>query len=75
MKGTPINPLEVEVGAPFGAEHVVAVAGALPLSRLMPALVQARGKLAAADVLAGLLDELQTQPLQAGFRGIYSARE
>jgi hypothetical protein len=75
MKGMPIKSLEVEVGAPFGAEHVVAVAGALPLSRLMPALVQARGKLAAADVLAGLLDELQTQPLQAGFRGIYSARE
>ena len=75
VKGIPIKSLEVEVGAPFGAEHVIAVAGALPLSRLMPALVQARNKLAAADVLAGLLSELQTQPLQAGFRGIYSARE
>ena len=74
-KGVPIKPLEVEVGAPFGAEHVVAVAGALPLSRLMPALAQARNKLAAADVLTGLASELQTQPLQAGFRGIYSARE
>lgn len=75
LKGVPIKSLEVEVGAPFGAEHVVAVAGALPLGRLMPALVQARNKLAAADVLAGLASELQTQPLQAGFRGIYSARE
>jgi hypothetical protein len=75
LKGVPIKSLEVEVGAPFGAEHVVAVAGALPLGRLMPALVQARNKLAAADVLAGLVSELQTQPLQAGFRGVYSARE
>jgi caspase domain-containing protein len=75
MKGVPIKPFEVEVGAPFGAEHVVAVAGSLPLSRLMPALVQARNKLAAADILTGLTRELQTQPLQAGFRGIYSARE
>ena len=74
-KGIPIKPLEVEVGAPFGAEHVIAVAGALPLSRLMPALVQARNRLAAADILTGLASELQTQPLQAGFRGIYSARE
>jgi Caspase domain len=75
LKGVPIKPLEVVVGAPFGADHVVAVSGALPLSRLMPALVQAHDKLAAADVLAGLVSELQTQPLQAGFRGIYSARE
>jgi caspase domain-containing protein len=75
VKGIPLTSVEVEVGAPFGAEHVVAVAGALPLSRLMPALVEARNKLAAADVLAGLVGELQTQPLQVGFRGIYSARE
>jgi caspase domain-containing protein len=75
LKGVPIKPLEVVVRAPFGADHVVAVAGALPLSRLMPALVQARDKLAAAVVLAGLVSELQTQPLQAGFRGIYSAPE
>jgi len=70
-----VGRLVIRDGDPFGAEHVIAVAGALPLSRLMPALVQARNKLAAADVLAGLLSELQTQPLQAGFRGIYSARE
>jgi Caspase domain len=74
LKGVPIKPLEVVVGAPFGADHVVAVAGTLPLSRLMPALVQAHDNLAAAKVLAGLVSELQTQPLQAGFRGIYSAR-
>jgi caspase domain-containing protein len=74
-RGVPIPPLEVKVGAPFGADHVVAVAGRLPLSRLMPALVKASNRLAAADVLAGLAAELQTQPLQAGFRGIYSARE
>lgn len=74
-EGVPIKPLEVRVGAPFGADHVVAVAGTLPLSRLMPALAKAHNKLAATDVLKGLLDELQTQPLRAGFRGIYSERE
>jgi hypothetical protein len=75
LEGAPIKPLEVVVGAPFGADHVVAVAGEIPLSRLMPALAEARDKPAAAVLLAGLVSELQTQPLQAGFRGIYSARE
>jgi Caspase domain len=75
LRSVPIKPLEVVVGAPFGADHVVAVAGPLPLSRLMPALVRAHDGLAAADILAGLVSEQQTQPLQAGFRGIYTARE
>ena len=74
LKGNAVKSLEVMVRAPFGAEHVVAVAGALPLGRLMPALVKADNKLAAADVLAGLASELQNQPLQAGLRGIFSAR-
>lgn len=74
-RGVPIKPVEVAVGAPFGADHVVAVAGALPLSRLMPAIVRAHNRPAAADVLAGLGSELETQPLRAGFRGIYSERE
>lgn len=74
-RGVPIKPVEVVVGAPFGADHVVAVAGALPLSRLIPAIVRAHNKPAAADVLAGLASELETQPLRAGFRGIYSERE
>jgi hypothetical protein len=41
----------------------------------MPALAKAHNKLAVTDVLKGLVDELQTQPLRAGFRGIYSERE
>jgi hypothetical protein len=73
--GVPIEPLEVQVRAPFGAEHVVALAGALPLSRLMPALAMAHGKFAVAEVMAALAAELETQPLQAGFRGFYSAPE
>jgi outer membrane protein OmpA-like peptidoglycan-associated protein len=75
VRGVPIEPLEVQVRAPFGAEHVVALAGALPLSRLMPALALAHGKFAVAEVMSALAAELQTQPLQAGFRGFYSTRE
>jgi hypothetical protein len=60
---------------PFGAEHVVVVASALPLGRLMPALVGAHETFAVATVMAALEGELGTQPLQTGFRGIYSARE
>jgi hypothetical protein len=74
-KGAPIGPFEVRVRAPYGAEHVVAVAGALPLSRLMPALAQAHDNLAVTEVLAALASELQTQPLQVSFRGIYTAGE
>lgn len=59
---------------PFGAEHVVVVAGALPLGRLLPALVAAHESFAVAAVLAALEGELGTQPLQTGFRAIYSAR-
>jgi hypothetical protein len=59
---------------PFGAEHVVAVAGALPLSRLMPVLAKAHNRLAVPDVMAGLASEAEVQPLQVGFRGIYTAR-
>jgi hypothetical protein len=74
-KGFAIQPLPVVVRPPFGADHVVAVAGALPLSRLVPALAQSNNELAAANVLTALASELQTQPLRAGFRGIYSARD
>jgi outer membrane protein OmpA-like peptidoglycan-associated protein len=74
-RDVPIKPLEVQVRPPFGADHVVALAGTLPLSRLMPALALAHGKFAMAEVMAALAAELQAQPLQAGFRGFYSARE
>ncbi|HEY7552341.1 MAG TPA: OmpA family protein [Hyphomicrobiaceae bacterium] len=75
IRGVPIEPLEVQVRAPFGADRVVTLAGALPLSRLMPALAIAHGKFAVAEVMSALAAELQTQPLQAGLRVIYSARE
>jgi hypothetical protein len=65
----------VKPEGPFGAEHVVAVAGALPLSRLMPALARAHNTTAAAAAMAGLIQEAEVQPLQVGFRGIYSARD
>jgi hypothetical protein len=64
----------VKPQGPFGAEHIVAVAGALPLSRLVPVLAKADNKLAVSDVIAGLASEAEVQPLQVGFRGIYTAR-
>jgi hypothetical protein len=64
----------VKPEGPFGAEHVVAVAGALPLGRLMPALREAHNKLAVSAAMAGLASELETQPLRIGFRGIYTRR-
>jgi outer membrane protein OmpA-like peptidoglycan-associated protein len=75
IAGVPVKPVEVVVRAPFGADHVVAVAGALPLTRLMPALARAHGRPAVPEVMAALTAELQAQPLQAGFRGLYSTRE
>jgi hypothetical protein len=70
-----IGGVSVKAEGPFGAEHVVAVAGALPLSRLMPALAKAHNEIAVATAMAGLLQEAEVQPLQVGFRGIYSARD
>jgi hypothetical protein len=64
----------VKPQGPFGAEHIVAVAGALPLSRLMPVLAKAHNRLAVPDVMAALASEAEVQPLQVGFRGIYTAR-
>jgi hypothetical protein len=64
----------VKPQGPFGAEHIVAVAGALPLSRLMPVLAKAHNRLAVPDMMAALTSEAEVQPLQVGFRGIYTAR-
>lgn len=64
----------VKPQGPFGAEHIIAVAGALPLSRLMPVLTKAHNRLAVPDVMASLAGEAEVQPLQVGFRGIYTAR-
>jgi Caspase domain len=70
-----IGGVSVKAEGPFGAEHVVAVAGALPLGRLMPALAKAHNEIAVSTAMAGLLQEAEVQPLQVGFRGIYSARD
>ena len=75
VANVPIGPFAVEVRAPFGADHVIAVAGTRPLSRLMPFLAESNESLAAADLMAALTRELQSQPLQAGVRGLYSVRE
>jgi hypothetical protein len=64
----------VKPQGPFGAEHIIAVAGALPLGRLMPVLAKAHNTLAVRDVMASLASEAEVQPLQVGFRGIYTAR-
>jgi hypothetical protein len=64
----------VKPQGPFGAEHIIAVSGALPLSRLMPVLAKAHNRLAVPDVMAALASEAEVQPLQVGFRGIYTAR-
>jgi hypothetical protein len=73
-RGVMVGPVRVKPEGPFGAEHIIAVAGALPLSRLMPVLAKADNKLAVSDVIAGLAREAEVQPLQVGFRGIYTAR-
>ncbi len=70
--GAAIPAFEVKVQAPFGADHVVVVAGQRRLSHLMPALVGANEKYAVAAVLAALDREAAAQPLQAGFKGIYT---
>jgi hypothetical protein len=64
----------VKPEGPFGAEHVVVVAGALPLEELMPALQRAHNDFAVPGAMAGLARELERQPLKVGFRGIYTGR-
>jgi hypothetical protein len=65
---------DVHVGAPFGADHVIAVAGARPLNRLMPALVTAHRQHDIPGVMAALASEREAQPLKIGLRGIYTWR-
>jgi hypothetical protein len=65
---------EVFVGEPFGADHVVAVAGAQPLRRLMAVLVAAHRKLDIPGVMTGLTAERNAQQLKIGLRGIYTWR-
>jgi hypothetical protein len=69
-----VPPIPVEVQGPFGADHVVAVAGKRRLGHLMPALAKADGQYAVAAVLAALEREAAAQALQAGFKGIYTTR-
>ena len=60
--GTPVYSSErslpdVQVGEPFGADHVIAVAGARPLSRLMAALVASHRQPEIPAVMAALASE------------------
>ena len=73
-RGGAINPVPVKVQAPFGAEHVVVVAGQRRLNHLMQAVVRGHTQFAGAAVLAALEREAAAQPLQAGYKGIYTAR-
>jgi Caspase domain len=70
--GGAINPFGVKVAPPFGAEHVIVVAGQRRLNHLMPAVVRGNGQFAAAAVLAAFEREAAVQPLQAGYKGIYT---
>lgn len=69
-----INLGNVDVRPPFGADHVIAVAGEFPLRRLMAALAQAHDMPAISSVMAAIASELETQPLKIGLRGIYTER-
>ncbi len=73
-RGAEIPPVKVRVRAPFGADHVVVVAGQRRLSHLMPAIVRADDQYAVAAVLEALDREAAGQTLQAGFKGIYTTR-
>jgi hypothetical protein len=72
-RGGAIDPVPVKVQEPFGADHVVSVAGERRLNHLMQALVRGNTQFAAAAVLAALEREAAAQPLQAGYKGIYTA--
>jgi hypothetical protein len=74
-KGNAIGPFPVKVQPPFGADHVVVVAGQGRLSQLVPAVVRGHGRFAAADLMEALDREAVAQPLQAGYKGIYSTQE
>jgi hypothetical protein len=73
-RGEAIDPFPVEVRPPFGADHIVVVAGERRLNHLMQAVARGHAQFAAAAVLAALEREAGVQPLQAGFKGIYTAR-
>jgi hypothetical protein len=77
--GTPVFASErslpdVHVGEPFGADHIIAIAGARPLTRLLPALVAAHRQPEIPAVMAALASEREAQPLKIGLRGIYTWR-
>ena len=78
--GTPVYSSErslpnVHVGEPFGADHVIAVAGARPLNRFMAALVAANRQHEIPSVMTALASEREAQPLKIGLRGIFTWRE
>jgi hypothetical protein len=66
--------IEVLVGAPFGADHIIAVAGRRPLSVLMPTLLAAHEQHDVPGVMAALANEGRAQTLKIGLRGIYTWR-
>jgi hypothetical protein len=67
---------DIHVGEPFGADHVIAVAGRRPLTRLMAALKASNAQLATTDVVNALATEktAEGQTVKIGLRGIYTAR-
>jgi hypothetical protein len=70
---TAVRNMLVQRQGPFGAEHIVAIAGRLPLNRLMAALRETHEKFAVTATMEGLVNESKVQPLRVGFKGIYSA--
>jgi hypothetical protein len=75
VAGVPLGPFEVEVRAPFGADHVVAVSGTRPLNRLMTVLAASNAENTTAGLVSALASELHAQPLRAGMHGIFSVPE
>ena len=67
---------DIQVGEPFGADHVIAVTGRRPLTRLMAALKASNAQLATTDVVNALATEktAEGQTVKIGLRGIYTAR-
>jgi hypothetical protein len=65
---------DVHVGEPFGADHVIAIAGRQPLRGLMGALRAAHNQHDTSRVMTALVGESEAQPLKIGLRGIYTWR-
>ena len=63
------------VDAPYGADHLVAIASAEPLADLHKTLKEIEGKPTARDLEAALLKQLDGRTYQIGIHGSYTAEK